>query len=460
MAEVEEEEEASTQLSTLLPPAEVQQRENKAWQDVFDTPANRSAETVGMLLEVRQGCEGPGSRLDGAEKMKGEANSAFEKGEHALALRSYLMALWLLDLDDPPVPKLLAEPELPQGAALLRMLTPSTPGASASAAPSTSASGPESDAAADAVAGAAPSDEQPRAGEGGGGEGEAISSIRALGMALRLNVAAAALKLEQWPAARLACEIVLENEPTHAKALYRLAKAHEGAGDLSAALAVLSSRLLKVDPQHKEASRLARTLRDRAKHERQMFGGLFDRAQGEGGDESGLYSDAALRSEARRRKEEKDALLKLENVAKLPTEMWAETMGDLDPSQRAKLTGENRELASQMEDGAWQKHMANMTPEAIEEAKQAVALHKAREELRAQGLLPEEDEGEEDEDDLESKFDRIITYVAVFVAAAALIVAVALGIAAQIWPGDQAAQSDTRELLEVHASPQEADPNA
>ena len=112
MAEVEEEEEASTQLSTLLPPAEVQQRENKAWQDVFDTPANRSAETVGMLLEVRQGCEGPGSRLDGAEKMKGEANSAFEKGEHALALRSYLMALWLLDLDDPPVPKLLAEPFL------------------------------------------------------------------------------------------------------------------------------------------------------------------------------------------------------------------------------------------------------------------------------------------------------------------------------------------------------------
>ena len=89
-----------------------------------------------------------------------------------------------------------------------------------------------------------------------------------------------------------------------------------------------------------------------------------------------------------------------------------------------------------------------------------MALHKAREELRAQGLLPEEDEGEEDEDDLESKFDRIITYVAVFVAAAALIVAVALGIAAQIWPGDQAAQSDTRELLEVHASPQEADPNA
>ena len=58
MAEVEEEEEASTQLSTLLPPAEVQQRENKAWQDVFDTPANRSAETVGMLLEVRHGCGG------------------------------------------------------------------------------------------------------------------------------------------------------------------------------------------------------------------------------------------------------------------------------------------------------------------------------------------------------------------------------------------------------------------
>ena len=69
MAEVEDE--PSTQLSTLLPSAEVQQAENKAWQDVFDTPANRSAETVGMLLDVRHGCVGPGSRLDSAVRTHG-----------------------------------------------------------------------------------------------------------------------------------------------------------------------------------------------------------------------------------------------------------------------------------------------------------------------------------------------------------------------------------------------------
>ena len=85
-----------------------------------------------------------------------------------------------------------------------------------------------------------------------------------------------------------------------------------------------------------------------------MFGGLFDRAQGDGGETSGLYSDAALREEARARKEERDKLLKIENVAKLPTEMWAETMKEaaLNDTKMAQLADENRELSQDMDDGA------------------------------------------------------------------------------------------------------------
>ena len=156
--------------------------------------------------------------------------------------------------------------------------------------------------------------------------------------------------------------------------------------------------------------------------------------QGDGGETSGLYSDAALREEARRRKEEKDRLLKLENVAKLPPDMWAETMGSLEESKKEELRQENKELASQMEDGAWQKHLANMSPEKIEEAKQAVALHKAQEELRAQGLWPpegegEEGDGEEEGDEMEAWFDKVITYVAVAVALLAVTVVVGVQLA-------------------------------
>ena len=96
-------ENAPSALASLLPPTrEEQQRENKAWQDVLDTPAQRKAETSGLLLEVRAGCGGAEGRLDGAERMKEEANASFGRGEFALALRSYLTALWLVDLDDPP----------------------------------------------------------------------------------------------------------------------------------------------------------------------------------------------------------------------------------------------------------------------------------------------------------------------------------------------------------------------
>ena len=219
---------------------------------------------------------------------------------------------------------------------------------------------------------------------------------------------------------------------------------------------------LKAEPSHREGLQLLAKLKERLGRERKMFGGLFERAQGDGGDASGLYSKVALEEEARKKKEEKDRLCKLENLAKLPPDMWADTFKDIEPEQFAKLQPEGKELARQMPDGAWAKAAANLTPEAIQEAKEAVELHKAREELKKAGLLPEvcdamphapaqpeprgslppvwkratltvvlrrvQDDDEEDEDpnSWENKLDRIITKVAMVIAAIMALVAVAV----------------------------------
>ena len=107
-------------------------------------------------------------------------------------------------------------------------------------------------------------------------------------------------------------------------------------------------------------------------------------------------------------------------------------MGSLTKEQMAKLSGENRELASQMPDTAWQKHLANLSPEKLQEAKDAVALHKAQTEARKAGLLEGvEGEGEEEEEDAwEAWFDWLL--VRVGLGALALIVgALAVGWAVQ-----------------------------
>ena len=91
---------------------------------------------------------------------------------------------------------------------------------------------------------------------------------------LYLNVAAAALKLSLWAVARVSCERTLGADATNAKASYRLAKAHEGEGDLSAALSVLTS-LLKREPQNADARKLHAALRSRQGAAKEAYRGLF-----------------------------------------------------------------------------------------------------------------------------------------------------------------------------------------
>ena len=96
----------------------------------------------------------------------------------------------------------------------------------------------------------------------------------ALRASLHLNAAMAALKLSQWPAARAACERVLAVDDGNVKALYRLAKAHEGEGDLVAGLSALAL-LLKVEPQNGDARRLHEALRARQAEEKDKFKRMF-----------------------------------------------------------------------------------------------------------------------------------------------------------------------------------------
>ena len=337
---------------------------------------SKKTETPSLLLDLRASLATPSDRLEGAEKMKLEANASLSAGTAELALRSYLTALWLLRLDDPPLPAALGAQQLPSGASLLPAL------------------GAGADAAGEGTSDAAP----------------AVAAARAT---LRLNLAQCALKLGDWPLARAACELVLEREPANAKALYRLARAHEGTGELGDAIRVLSGRLLAAEPSHAEARRLLSALRERSKRERAMFGGVFDRAAASGGaadDEKGLYSEAALRAQEEARRAELDRLMKVENLAKLPPDQWAHHVGGLGDAKREQLLEETRELSRDMPDGAWQKHVANMGPEAVEQARAARRLIDAQREAKEarQALLGDDAEGEGEDEESDFFFDRWI----------------------------------------------------
>ena len=244
------------------PTREEQQRENKSWQDVYDLPARKYSESQQLLHEVREASPRPMDRLDAAERLKEEANAAFGRGEHQVALRSYLLGLWLLDLDDPPAPKALSEASEPSGVALIRMLSYSTSPPTSSAergvssgdepkigdnesVRSTPANDAEADATSDTQAASAADDGEGAAAPAtSNASAEEAGALAALRQTLRLNVAAATLKIEEWGAAKFATELVLACDPTHPKGLYRLAQAHAGAGDLSAALSVRAREAL------------------------------------------------------------------------------------------------------------------------------------------------------------------------------------------------------------------------
>ncbi|KAL1514551.1 hypothetical protein AB1Y20_003648 [Prymnesium parvum] len=90
---------------------------------------------------------------------------------------------------------------------------------------------------------------------------------------LHLNVALCALKRDDFYLAREACRYVLSVEPEDAKALFRLAQAHEGEGDLPKAVKTLAA-LVRHEPANREARALLAELRARSAAQRDLFRGV------------------------------------------------------------------------------------------------------------------------------------------------------------------------------------------
>ena len=173
--------------------------------DLSALPARKIAETRGNLLAMRATLSTAEGRVEGARRLQREAESTYAEERYALALRTQLSALWLLAPGEPALPRSLAEPATPGLAALQAVICEEEQAAATQ--PSPAALPPSAEAGAAAAA----------------------REKAELRLALLLELANSALRLEDWPLARLACETVLARQPgaMGAEARYRLAQARD-----------------------------------------------------------------------------------------------------------------------------------------------------------------------------------------------------------------------------------------
>jgi len=212
--------------------------------------------------------------LEAAAQFKSEANAHFTAKRSNVALKGYLTAAWLLRLDAaspfPPSLTPAAAEDEPRGEEAIALL----------------GDGEADDGVAETPF--ADVDCGRRAGE--------------LRIALHANAAAALLALEDFSAARAACEYVLGLEAGHQKAQFRLAKAHEGLEHFGKAEMILNGLAQASAPGAREALAAVRRKRSQRQKTQKAMAGFFDAG--------GTYSDAEL--EARRR--ETRAAERLRNV--------------------------------------------------------------------------------------------------------------------------------------------------
>ena len=205
------------------------------------------------LGSFRDALDAPG-RLAQALLLKDEANLHFAQGRWRVAMVGYFTGLWLLRSGRAACPQL----------ASAALATGRTEGAQFDLGLGEVA----------AVLGAAEYEESTAQAEG------AAPLCTSLHLTGRVLIANEGIKASDWSIAKAACERVLATDETHAKATFRLAKAHEGAGEGRAALAVLAP-LLKREPQNGDARRLHEALRRELAEERGRFKGLFAYAETE-----------------------------------------------------------------------------------------------------------------------------------------------------------------------------------
>jgi len=187
------------------------------------------------MRDYRRGLHTAG-RLTRAEVYRTLGTVQFKKEHWKIALVGYLAGIWMLREGDPPCPKLLANH--------LNNL----------------------DDAPDAL-GPAYAKVEP----------DAVT----LRTSLHLNLAAAALKVKEWRLARAACENILQADPKHPKALWRLAKAYEGDNNLTEAM-VAARKLVANDPSNMDGEKLLANLQARKAKYGKMFHSFVERAHEEG----------------------------------------------------------------------------------------------------------------------------------------------------------------------------------
>lgn len=206
--------------------------------------------------------------IEEAGRRKDAANGFLQKGLLEPAMQGYLAAIWLLKVSRPTYPEVLSGQMPPTDEEAAGLL-----GSGRGAAPAPPRIVPGRVAAVQRSASRAVASVRARLFPPPPPDALESEGADALRLALHLNVAACALRRDDYYLAREACLFVLAAQPVSPKALYRLAQAHEGRDETSAAVRALTA-LLKVDSQNREARQMRERLKEALARERDFYGGI------------------------------------------------------------------------------------------------------------------------------------------------------------------------------------------
>lgn len=336
---------AAPSLGPELPPAEKgEDKDGKDEKSLDQLLTEKLGETNNLLTNLRSNLTTVSLRVDHAIRMKEDANSQLSTGELDTALRLYLSALWLLHPDDPPLPKALAKSDRLGGALLTKALECCFHKFDAKLPGKDDVTRAVED---DASQAEIPDDERPVSME------ELLAKSSDLRRGIYRNTARVCNELQEWTTSKQACNFVLSVDAADIKALWLLAKAQDGESDLGQAISTLN-KLLKIDPNNRPARQLLEGLKQRKKREAAAYGGMFDRAGDQ--DRRRMYPQKEMRAKEEARKDA-EGRLRLEDIAKLDPNNWAEHIGKLNAKGKSKAAFDGKECAKSMPNFSWMKHV-------------------------------------------------------------------------------------------------------
>ena len=250
-----------------------------------------AAEKFKLQLERGRNALDRDARVKQAEYWKTASNVLFSDGKSHAALIGYIVGIWYLRRWGPPCPMAVAHAVAAAKDAEAEFSTNGITNEVAAWLGHKDAGNEEDEEGAPLAAEAeaaveklASASKEQEVVAGSGGKAVDVAALRT---SLHLNAAAAALKLSVWAAAKAACEVVLSTDPTNHKALFRLAKALEGEGEVKGAMNTIVS-LIKLQPNNKDARALLEVLKVRQAEEREKYKKLFESGGigGGGGEEA------------------------------------------------------------------------------------------------------------------------------------------------------------------------------